>query len=137
MKMLITFPGSNNTGIIVDAQSAGVVAQILSTATPCKSEGHGESERWSPCTSGLEIRFLDDARVAPLSALEASLKAQEQKASSDRWKEYNDHQETKKKLTALEAQIELLKSVTVCTVAEPETEEVDAGNTVIDLTDEF
>ncbi len=123
MKMLITL--TRGEGLIIDAASAGVVAQIMSQAIPCTSNGYGESERWSPTNEGLTIKFIGDEKCADLTALEKQLQKQYEDSNSARWREQSAHADTKKKLAELEAQIALLKSVTTCTVAEPETAPVD------------
>lgn len=135
MKMLITL--TRGEGLIIDAASAGVVAQIMAQAVPCTSTGYGDSQRWSPTEDGLSIQFINDNKCGDLTALEKLLQKQAEDANSARWKESSDHSATKKRLTELEAQIELLKSVTVCTVAEPGNDDDALVNTGIEPSDEF
>lgn len=113
MKLLIQ-TSRDDCAIVIDSANAGAAAALLAGAYCVKADGYGEAQRWSPTSEQCKIQFVTDDRIADFSEREKRLAKELDDANSQRWKEYRSAQESGKKVSELEAQIALLKSVTVC-----------------------
>jgi len=127
MKMIIEIPGLDKY-IAMDAEHASYISGIIAQGQIVQCD-----DRWSDQktyrTTGevLRLAFVEDKCFSGVTERETALEKKAAASESDRWKEYRRAEDLKKERDQLAAQVELLKSVTVCTVAEPETSAEDDG----------
>jgi len=127
MKIRITLAGNDRTAIILPVESAGIAASLLAAATVWERDGYQSTSGWKRSEDGIKIEYTDAAELQPTDPL--TLKAQEEASNHQkRWyKEYNEHNDLKKKFGEMQAALDELRARTTCVVAEtPEAEEVVA-----------
>ena len=127
MKIRITLAGNDRTAIILPVESAGIAASLLAAATVWERDGYQSTSGWKRSEDGIKIECTDAAELQPTDPL--TLKAQEEARNhQQRWyKEYNEHNDLKKKFGEMQAALDELRARTTCVVAEtPEAEEVVA-----------
>lgn len=136
MKVLISTEGSsysNSLAIAFPIELAAAAASLVANGVPVSSDGYGESQRWARKKDVLlTLSFVEDEKMADITPREERLKKEAEQASSERWKKHNEAEKLKKELEAALAQIELLKSVTVCTTTETPQAETYAPEEIED-----
>lgn len=136
MKVLISTDGggySNSISIAFPIELAAAAASFVANGVPVSSDGYGESKRWARKKDvSLTLSFVEDEKMADVTPREARLQKEAEQATSERWKKHNEAEKLKKELEAALAQIELLKSVTVCTTTETPPEQTDAPEEIED-----
>lgn len=115
MKVLIMFPNDRGA-IALPIECAAQAASLVSNGVLVEADGYNADCQWSRKKDyNLSISFVEDDKFQDITPREKRLKDEVELANSERWKQYSRAGDLEKQLAAANAQIELLKSVTVCT----------------------
>lgn len=119
MKIKISI-GDNNNVIVLDAEHAGIAAQLLTHAKVYKKKGWHSEDGYERSEDELRISYTDDKTIEPLDPkiLEANERARE--SNSQRWKAESKANDLQKQIDDLNARLAGIQSVTTCTVADAE-----------------
>lgn len=121
-----------NTKLVFPAELSAAAATLLAQATLVKSD---YNTGYSPAGKDekLAMEFVDSSIISVVTDREQAM-ANTIEAKDKRWlSEYQDHQNTKKLVEQLRAEIEGIRSVTTCTVAETETPVTDDRGPGVDF----
>lgn len=120
MKLLIEVPSS---GLIeLPIEMAGVAAGLMASGRVVQRDGYNNPARYKPCEEGLTLSYIADERIQPMTERESDLAKQLSDKNNDWAKQYTENAAKTKTIAAMQEQLDLLKSVTVCTIP-------DAGET--------
>lgn len=123
MKIVIsTGDGWSSRYIVLDAEHAGLAAQMLASARVYEADGdtpdgcHYKLDR----KSALNVTYATNAQFDELPEAVVVARKSEADANQARWKAENRTREIEKELAEAKAALTALQSTVVCTVAEPE-----------------
>lgn len=121
MKIKISI-GDNNNVIVLDAEHAGIAAQLLTHAKVYKKKGWHSEDGYERSEDELRISYTDEKTIEPLDPkiLEANERARQ--SDSKRWEAQGKVSDLQKQVDDLNARLAGIQSVTTCTVAEPEAD---------------
>ena len=123
MKIVIsTGDGWSSRYIVLDAEHAGLAAQMLASARVYEADGDTPNGRHYKLDrkSALNVTYATNAQFDELPEAVVVARKSEADANQARWKAENRTREIEKELAEAKAALTALQSTVVCTVAEPE-----------------
>ena len=119
MKIQITLADNDRTVLLLPIDCAGLAAELMARAQVMERDGYYSTSGWKPAEKGVQLTYVQDNEIGPTDPKveEAEKRASE---SNSRW--YAEQQKraaVEKEAAELRAQLEGIRSVTTCAVAEP------------------
>ncbi|WP_312237346.1 hypothetical protein [Stenotrophomonas sp.] len=122
MKIKISIGDSHSNVIVLDAEHAGIAAQLLAHATIYKRTGYYSDDGWEKSGDELRIGYTDDKTLEPLDPKIVEAQERARKADSEKYAAQSKNSDLQKQVAELQAQLAGIQSVTSCTVTAPEPE---------------
>jgi len=120
MKIQITLADNDRIALLLPIECAPIAAQLMASAEIMERDGYYATSGWKRAEKGVQITYVQDGEIGPTDPKVEDAEKRASESNSRWYAEQNKRVAAEKDAAELRAQLEGIRSVTQCQVADSE-----------------